>query len=403
MGIAYYSYKDESKKEVTKIESTGESVEVVTVEGRQGTDSAATPAAQTPSAAPSSGVGQEIPVAEVSKAVEPKPVEIKPPEVKSLPAKKEAGQTMPTQKPEPTKPVVVMKPSKIKTVAVKPSASPQALANTPSEVTTSESFQEASEPSKIVEMKSEGAPMATSEAQNLDESPKDEITKENTNAPVIRLKPSSETNSSNSKNESKAATASPVNFDELDREVESEQTEGSNKAKPAPAVTAISPSVSESPSESKSSSGADSDSSSNSSAAASSGADSKSDSGTGTGSSSSSGSEGSGPIRTLSQILQMPNNPRPQYSKDERLQGQQGLVIFHAFISQDGIPQNFNLVKSTGFRNLDKKSLQALKEWRFKPGQEGWVELTFSWNLKGEPQPLSRPLRTGNSSVSSVQ
>ncbi|MNL37727.1 Gram-negative bacterial tonB protein [compost metagenome] len=82
----------------------------------------------------------------------------------------------------------------------------------------------------------------------------------------------------------------------------------------------------------------------------------------------------------------MPGNPRPQYERQERLRGDQGAVVFVAYISKEGHPSQFRLLKSTGFRNLDAKTLIALKKWRFYPGQEGWVELPFRWDLKGGAQ-----------------
>lgn len=91
-------------------------------------------------------------------------------------------------------------------------------------------------------------------------------------------------------------------------------------------------------------------------------------------------------VRSLDQLRQMPGNPRPQYDRQERLRGDQGKVTFVAYISKDGFPSQFKMMTSTGFRNLDAKTLAALKKWRFYPGQQGWVELPFRWDLKGGAQ-----------------
>ncbi|UYL10672.1 energy transducer TonB [Bdellovibrio sp. SKB1291214] len=99
-------------------------------------------------------------------------------------------------------------------------------------------------------------------------------------------------------------------------------------------------------------------------------------------------------VRSLDQLKQMPGNPRPQYNEDERLRGDQGKVSFEAYITKDGIPVNFKMKQSTGHRNLDAKTLAALKKWRFYPGQEGWVEMPFSWDLKGGVQEVKGRLRT---------
>ncbi|WP_413559082.1 energy transducer TonB [Bdellovibrio sp. HCB209] len=99
-------------------------------------------------------------------------------------------------------------------------------------------------------------------------------------------------------------------------------------------------------------------------------------------------------VRSLDQLRQMPGNPRPQYSEDERLKGNQGNVTFRAYITKEGVPVNFQMKHSTGYRNLDAKTLAALKKWRFYPGQEGWVEMPFQWDLKGGVQEVRGRLRT---------
>lgn len=97
--------------------------------------------------------------------------------------------------------------------------------------------------------------------------------------------------------------------------------------------------------------------------------------------------------RTLDQLRQMPNNPKPVYSENERLQGHQGKIVFLAFINKAGNVSDFKLMKSTGYKNLDLKTFAALKKWKFYPGQEGWVELPYQWNLKGGTQEMPTLLR----------
>lgn len=97
--------------------------------------------------------------------------------------------------------------------------------------------------------------------------------------------------------------------------------------------------------------------------------------------------------RTLDQLKQMPNNPKPSYSEEERLWGHQGQIVFLAFINKEGAVSDFKLMKSTGHKNLDLKTFAALKKWRFYPGQEGWVELPYVWSLKGGTQEMPTLLR----------
>lgn len=100
-----------------------------------------------------------------------------------------------------------------------------------------------------------------------------------------------------------------------------------------------------------------------------------------------------GNIRALSELKQVPGNPKPEYSNQERLRGDQGIVVFFAYINKDGSTSNFKLVQGSGYRNLDLKTLKALKQWRFYPGQEGWVELPFRWDLQGGPKEMPTLLR----------
>lgn len=98
-------------------------------------------------------------------------------------------------------------------------------------------------------------------------------------------------------------------------------------------------------------------------------------------------------VRSVDTLRQVPGNPKPQYANDERLRREQGKVIFYAFVTPQGSLEKFKLVQSTGYRNLDGKSLAALKKWKFYPGQQGWVEIPQVWNLKGDAQEMPVQLR----------
>lgn len=98
-------------------------------------------------------------------------------------------------------------------------------------------------------------------------------------------------------------------------------------------------------------------------------------------------------VRSVDTLRQVPGNPKPQYANEERLRREQGKVIFYAFVTPQGSLEKFKLVQSTGYRNLDGKSLAALKKWKFYPGQQGWVEIPQVWNLKGDAQEMPVQLR----------
>jgi TonB family protein len=98
-------------------------------------------------------------------------------------------------------------------------------------------------------------------------------------------------------------------------------------------------------------------------------------------------------VRSLEQLKQIPGNKRPRYDSEDRLKGRQGMVAFLAYISKDGRPTQFKLVQSSGHKNLDLKTLAAIKTWKFYPGQEGWVEIPIKWDLRGGPQEAPATLR----------
>ncbi|MBL7544733.1 MAG: TonB family protein [Bdellovibrionaceae bacterium] len=98
------------------------------------------------------------------------------------------------------------------------------------------------------------------------------------------------------------------------------------------------------------------------------------------------GSDSEGVVRRLEDLRQKPGNPRPNYDVTDRMNGLSGTIIFNAYVTKEGNLTLFRLIQSTGHRNLDRKTLAALKNWRFYPGQEGWVELPFKWDLKGGVQ-----------------
>jgi len=92
-------------------------------------------------------------------------------------------------------------------------------------------------------------------------------------------------------------------------------------------------------------------------------------------------------------LRQSSENKKPQYDIEDRRNGRQGLVVFLAYIKADGIPKEFQIAASSGHRTLDAKTHKALKSWRFQPGQEGWVEIPFQWDLKGGAQEAPSNLR----------
>lgn len=111
---------------------------------------------------------------------------------------------------------------------------------------------------------------------------------------------------------------------------------------------------------------------------------------------------GGGEVRSVEDLKQMPGNEKPQYEAEDRLKGRKGEVSFMAYVTKEGFLSNFKMLKSSGHRELDAKTLKAIKGWKFYPGQEGMVEIPFSWDLKGGVKPVGPILRTKRSASTSA-
>jgi TonB family protein len=99
------------------------------------------------------------------------------------------------------------------------------------------------------------------------------------------------------------------------------------------------------------------------------------------------------PVKALQDLKQLPGNPHPQYDSEDRLAARQGEVDFLAYVEIDGRITKFKLLRTTGYRSLDAKTFAAIRNWKFYPGQQGWVEIPFKWDLKGGAQEMPATLR----------
>ena len=98
-------------------------------------------------------------------------------------------------------------------------------------------------------------------------------------------------------------------------------------------------------------------------------------------------------VRALEELKQQPGNRKPVYDISDRRAGRSGEVIFTAYVTKQGTLSDFKLVKSSGHRSLDAKTLSAIKSWKFYPNQEGRTELGFKWDLKGDAVEMPSTLR----------
>ncbi|MBI2150636.1 MAG: energy transducer TonB [Acidobacteria bacterium] len=95
------------------------------------------------------------------------------------------------------------------------------------------------------------------------------------------------------------------------------------------------------------------------------------------------GGAGGGPFRvgggvTPPTVLQ---RVEPQYSEEARKARYQGTVVLEAVVRRDGTVDILRVVRSLGF-GLDENAMQALRQWRFRPGMRNGVAVDVSLNIE---------------------
>jgi len=71
----------------------------------------------------------------------------------------------------------------------------------------------------------------------------------------------------------------------------------------------------------------------------------------------------------------------PQYSEEARKARYQGTVVLEAIVRRDGTVDIQRVVRSLGF-GLDENAIQALRQWRFRPGTRNGVPVDVSLNIE---------------------
>jgi protein TonB len=71
----------------------------------------------------------------------------------------------------------------------------------------------------------------------------------------------------------------------------------------------------------------------------------------------------------------------PQYSEEARKARYQGTVVLEAIVRKDGTCDIIRVVRSLGF-GLDENAMQALKQWKFRPGMRNGVPVDISLNIE---------------------
>ena len=81
------------------------------------------------------------------------------------------------------------------------------------------------------------------------------------------------------------------------------------------------------------------------------------------------------------------NNPRPEYPRLARRNGDEGTVMLRVLVTRDGRAAKVELDKTSGSSLLDGAAMDAVKEWRFVPARKGtepvedWVRVPIVFRL----------------------
>ncbi|MBA3961182.1 MAG: TonB family protein [Chthoniobacterales bacterium] len=78
-----------------------------------------------------------------------------------------------------------------------------------------------------------------------------------------------------------------------------------------------------------------------------------------------------------------------EYSFQDRRNHNQGAGVFRLVLDlKTGRVTNMMILKSTGIRSLDQSALNALRQWRWKPGKWQEVDFPVSFGMASGPAPL---------------
>lgn len=78
----------------------------------------------------------------------------------------------------------------------------------------------------------------------------------------------------------------------------------------------------------------------------------------------------------------------PTYPPRAQRMGQQGTVLLHALVGQNGQAIDLKIVSSSGYKSLDASAVSAVKTWKFASANQGgkpikaWVEVPVKFILR---------------------
>ncbi|NCF30205.1 MAG: TonB family protein [Gammaproteobacteria bacterium] len=74
------------------------------------------------------------------------------------------------------------------------------------------------------------------------------------------------------------------------------------------------------------------------------------------------------------EALPASGNEPPEYPWIARAQGHQGRVIISVWVGAEGQADELAVLQSSGYPNLDRAAVEAVRHWRFRPARRGGIE-----------------------------
>lgn len=83
-------------------------------------------------------------------------------------------------------------------------------------------------------------------------------------------------------------------------------------------------------------------------------------------------------------LREAPGNRPPSYPIEEKLRHKEGTPVIVAQVTPNGTIGQIMLERSSGSALIDQAALKAYKNYRYMPGQQGWVRKAFEFRLTGD-------------------
>lgn len=77
------------------------------------------------------------------------------------------------------------------------------------------------------------------------------------------------------------------------------------------------------------------------------------------------------PVPLVEAVPLYRENPPPLYPDLARRRGYEGVVLLEVLVTEEGGVSELRVARSSGHTLLDRAAEQAVREWRFEPGQRG--------------------------------